>query len=504
MSNDHSYSDPSVSADPRGRLVGGRYRLTGKIGEGGMGAVYKGFDQVIGRQVAIKMMGEGTTSKQEVVARFQREAQVVGQLRHRNVVEVFDFGIENGIPFMVMELLEGKDLATLLDKRGAIPIERAVDIVLAVAAGLSAAHERGLVHRDIKPANIFLSREDGDEIPKILDFGIAKTSNSRLTQAGSVFGTQHYISPEQARSSADVDARTDQYALGVILYQCLAGRPPHDGDNVYAIIKNIVEGRFAPPSTYRLGLPASLEAIVMKAMATEPHGRFDSVYEMGIALLPFASERGKRQWSDFYSRVPLGPEYSVAVPAADREIPGVAPTAVLPPEPKARAPQIAPTEVLPSTPLPPAPRVAPTVVLAPEPKAAPPSRPRRTKSGRVVRIREPLNAPRPASAPRRPWVRALALAVGLCLLAIAGLLFLRPGTSARSTVTAEPPAPPAAPPPSPAPLPSPAPINLPAPTTAPAAQEKVSKTNTPRKEKPRAPKKRRVRYNDDGVPLIMP
>jgi serine/threonine-protein kinase len=492
---------PFIPADSDLCLIGGRYHLLGKIGEGGMGTVFKAVDQVIGRQVAIKMLGESSTKQAEVVARFQREAQVVGQLRHRNVVEVFDFGVENGTPFMVMELLEGKDLATLLDKRGPIAIERAVDIVLAVAAGLLAAHERGLVHRDIKPANIFLSREDGDEIPKILDFGIAKTSNSRLTQAGSVFGTQHYISPEQARNSADVDARTDQYALGVILYQCLAGRPPHDGDNVYAVIKNIVEGRFASPRAYRPEMPAGLEAIVMKAMATEPDGRFATLYEMGTALLPFASARGQRQWSDFYSRVPLAPEYSVAVPAADGPLPAmvpqVPPTEVLPPEQHGSAPRVAPTEVLPPE----------QQVLAPRAAAPAPSHPRHIKPGRVVRVREPLNAPRPASAPRRPWVRALAPAVGLCALAIAGLLlFLRPGAPSRSTVTAAPPAPapPAAPPPSPAPLPSPAPINLPAPTTAPAAQEKISKTNTPRKEKPRVPQKRRVRYNDDGVPLIMP
>jgi serine/threonine-protein kinase len=466
-----------------------------------MGAVYKGFDQVIGRQVAVKILGDGTTKQEEVVARFQREAQVVGQLRHRNVVEVFDFGVEDGIPFMVMELLEGKDLATLLDKRGSISIERAVDIVLAVAAGLLAAHERGLVHRDIKPANIFLSREDGGEIPKILDFGIAKTSNSRLTQAGSVFGTQHYISPEQARNSADVDARTDQYALGVILYQCLAGRPPHDGDNVYAVIKNIVEGRFAPPSAYRLDIPTGLEIIIMKSMATEPDGRFASLYEMGIALLPFASARGKRQWSDFYSRVPLAPEYSVAVPAPGGMLPGmvpqVAPTEVLPPEQQVPAPRLAPTEVLPPE------RQAP-VPRAPAPA---PIRPRHPKPARVVRVREPLNASQPAPARHRPWARALALAVGLCVLVIAGLLlFLHPKTPTRSTVTAEPPAPAprVAPPPSPAPLPPPAPINIPALTTAAATQEKVSKTNTPRKEKPRAAQKLRARYNDDGVPLIMP
>jgi serine/threonine-protein kinase len=498
--------------------VGGRYRLTGKIGEGGMGAVYRGFDQVIGRQVAVKILGESTTKQEEVVARFQREAQVVGQLRHRNVVEVFDFGVENGIPFMVMELLQGKDLATLLDKHGAIPIERAVDIVLAVAAGLLAAHERGLVHRDIKPANIFLSREDGGEIPKILDFGIAKTSNSRLTQAGSVFGTQHYISPEQARNSADVDARTDQYALGVILYQCAAGRPPHDGDNVYSVIKNIVEGRFSPPSAYRPDMPARLEAIVMKAMATDPDERFASLYEMGTELLLFASARGKRQWSDFYSRVPLGPEYSVAVPAtggpaaggpaaggpaAGDQLPGmapqVAPTKVLPPEQQVPAPRVAQTKVLPPEQQVPAPRVAQTEVLPPEqqvpaPRAPAPSRPRHPKPGRVVRVREPLNAPRPAPVPRRPWVRVLALAVGLCVLAIAGLLLLRPKAATRGAVTVEPPAETPASPTAPAPTSA---VALPPPAT-------ISKTNTPKKEKPRAAKKRRGRYNNDGVPLIMP
>jgi serine/threonine-protein kinase len=484
---------PSVPADPGIRLVGGRYRLTQKIGEGGVGAVYKAIDQVIGRQVAVKILSEGTTKQEEVVARFQREAQVVGQLRHRNVVEVFDFGVENGIPFMVMELLEGKDLATLLDKRGPIAIERAVDIALAVAAGLLAAHERGLVHRDIKPANIFLSREDGGEIPKILDFGIAKTSNSRLTQAGSVFGTQHYVSPEQTRNSAQVDARSDQYALGVILYQCMAGRPPHDGDNVYAIIKNIVEGRFAPPRVYRPDMPVGLEVIVMKAMETEPDKRFPSIYDMGVALLLFASERGKRQWSDFYSRVPLGPEYSVAVSAADDSLPAtvpqVPPTEELPPEAQVPAPRVAPTEVLPPQPQGPAPRAA----------AAAPNRPRPIEPGRMVRVREPLNAPLSAPKPRRLWVGALALAVGLCALAITGLLILRPSAPARSAVTVEPAAPRAT-------LPAVSPVALPppAPTTAPAAQENISKTNTPKKEKPRAPQKRRVRYNDDGVPLIMP
>jgi serine/threonine protein kinase len=475
-------------------VIGGRYQLTGKIGEGGMGEVYKGFDRVIGRQVAIKMLGEGTTKQEEVVARFQREAQVVGQLRHRNVVEVFDFGVEAGKPFMVMELLEGKDLASLLDKRGVLPIGRAVDIVLGVAAGLLAAHNRGLVHRDIKPANIFLSHEDGDEIPKILDFGISKTSDSRLTQAGSVFGTQHYISPEQARNSADVDTRTDQYALTVILYQCLTGRPPHDGENIYAVIKNIVEGRFAPPRTYRPDMPAGLEAVVMKAMAAEPDGRFASVYEMGVALLPFASERGKRQWSDFYSRAPLAPEYSVAVSTPDETIPemvpGVAPTEALLPEPQVPATRVAPTEVFPPERQAPAPRAA----------APAPSHPRRTKPGLAVRVRDPLNAPRPAPGPRRPWLFAFALAAGLCVLAVAGLL-LFPRSKPTSRAQGQPEPPPRASSEMPAPPVEPSPaVALPGRTTPDA----VPRTATPKKDKPRVPQKRRVRYNTDGVPLIMP
>jgi serine/threonine-protein kinase len=388
-----------------------------------------------------------------------------------------------------------------------------------VAAGLLAAHERGLVHRDIKPANIFLSREGGDEIPKILDFGISKTSNSRLTQAGSVFGTQHYLSPEQAQSSAEVDARTDQYALGVILYQCMTGRPPHDGDNIYVVIKNIVEGRFAPPRTYCPDLPASLETIIMKAMETEPDGRFTSVYEMGVALLPFASERGKRQWSDFYSRVPLTPAYSVAVPTTDGTIPGMAPTVaqteVLPPEQQFPVPRLAPTEVLP--PQDPAPRLAPTEVLppqrqAPAPRAAAqaPSQSRPIKPERMVRVREPLKAPRPALALRHPWLLGVALGVGLGVLALAGIeLFLRREAPAHSPMETEPPAsapvPPAATPPTrPVALPPPAPIDSPASPPAHTAQEKLSKTSTPKREKPRAPWKRRGRYNDDGVPLIMP
>jgi len=469
---------PPDSGSPEDRVVGGRYQLLDRIGEGGMGAVYKGYDRVIGRQVAIKMLGEAGTTQEESVARFQREAQVVGQLRHRNVVEVFDFGIENGKPFMVMELLEGKDLASLLDKRGALPIGRAVDIVLGVTAGLSAAHERGLVHRDIKPANIFLSHEGGDEIPKILDFGISKTSDSRLTVAGSVFGTQHYISPEQARNSADVDGRSDQYALGVILYQCLTNRPPHDGDNIYSVIKNIVEGRFAPPSAHRHDIPPALESIIMKAMATDPAERFASVYELGVALLPFASERGKRQWSDFYSRVPLPADVSVASSQPAGAMPPLAPTEVLPPEPQA----------LPS----------------PASGSAPP-RPSRKISPRPVRVRAPLGVAVADPAPRR-WSGLLLVLAVLVLAVVGSLLFLlRAKSSVEPRQETAPPV--AAPHPvstPPAPIPEPtAPSNAALPPSAPS-KNTIKKTAAPKREKPRASRNRRARYNDDGVPLIPP
>jgi len=476
---------PPDSGSPEDRVVGGRYQLLDRIGEGGMGAVYKGYDRVIGRQVAIKMLGEASTTQEESVARFQREAQVVGQLRHRNVVEVFDFGIENGKPFMVMELLEGKDLATLLDKRGALPVGRAVDIVLGVAAGLSAAHERGLVHRDIKPANIFLSHEEGDEIPKILDFGISKTSDSRLTAAGSVFGTQHYVSPEQARNSADVDGRSDQYALGVILYQCLANRPPHDGDNIYAVIKNIVEGRFAPPSVHRRDIPPALEAIIMKAMAVEPAGRFATVYELGVALLPFASEKGKRQWSDFYSRSSLGPDLSVANPRPAVAIPPLAPTEVLSPA----------TEVLPPE---------PRVPLRPAVASAPP-RPSRKSVPRPVRVRAPLGVAVADPVPRRWSGRLLAMAA--LVLGVVGLLFflLRARTSVAPRLeTAAPSVAPSPVPVPPAPIPEPTAPSSAAPAPSTTSKNTIKKTAAPKREKPRASRNRRARYNDDGVPLIQP
>jgi serine/threonine-protein kinase len=464
-----------------------------------MGMVYRGHDRVIGRKVAVKILGEGAAKVDDSNARFQREAQVVGQLRHRNVVEVFDFGVDNGRPFMVMELLEGKDLATLLEKRGPISVARAVDIVLGVAAGLSAAHERGLVHRDIKPANIFLSREDGDEIPKILDFGISKTSDSRLTVAGSVFGTQHYVSPEQACNSADVDARTDQYALGVILYQLVTNRPPHDGDNVYAVVKNIVEGNFLPPSRHISGIPAGFEDIIIKAMATEPDGRFASVYEMGVALLPYSSERGKRQWFDFYnSRVAISPEFSVPnsyaggpLPPAVPGVPVVQipPTAVLPPASPARWP----------------------VVMRQEPTSLLPD-----SSPRVVHTRSPSPAtPLPRLTPRRSLALVLVPAVAVGIVAVATLVFflVRPKTAEPQNVEAAAATPVVtAPPPSPThpasePVPEPSKPNVAAAAPAPSipnTPNTVHKIAVPKRERPRASRNRRVRYNDDGVPLILP
>jgi serine/threonine-protein kinase len=201
----------------------GRYRIVRKLGAGGMGSVYEAEHQELGRRVALKMLHRDLTHTPEVVARFLREARATAKVRHPHVVDVQDVGSEGGAPFLVMEYLDGEDLASLLVREGRLAVERATDLLLPVLAGVDAAHQAGIVHRDLKPENIFLLRAPGGELhPKVLDFGIAKVldpaGSLTLTRTASLLGTPYYMSPEQARGARDVDGRTDQYALGVILY----------------------------------------------------------------------------------------------------------------------------------------------------------------------------------------------------------------------------------------------------------------------------------------------
>ena len=289
----------------------GKYQIVRLLGQGGMGAVFEAVHTGIGKAVAIKTMNPALASDPRSKERFLREAEAASRLEHPHVVGVTDFGSDAEVIYLVMELLRGEDLAALIGRAPAgLDAAFVVDVMLAVCAGVHAAHETGLVHRDLKPQNIFLAHTAvGEIVPKVLDFGISKMVGRNeahaLTQSGSVMGTTHYLSPEQVQGRP-LDGRSDEYALGIILYEALTGRRPHEGDTLYAIMRSISEGRFVPPRMLRPDLPTELEAVVLRAMATRADDRFPSVHALGRALLNLASPKGRVLWTDYFSR-PQGP-----------------------------------------------------------------------------------------------------------------------------------------------------------------------------------------------------
>ncbi len=224
----------NVSADsmhlPAGTRVG-RYALHRRLGVGGMGAVYEGVHEDLGKRVAIKLLHPQTAESAEARARFLREGRALARIRHPHVAEVFDVGQEaNGLLYLVMELMEGESLGSLLERRGRLSERETADIMIPLCAAVDAAHREGIIHRDLKPENIFLSRDaHGQVVPKVLDFGISKVQHApgeALTGTQRWMGTPQYMSPEQAASGREVDARTDIYALGVVLYECVCGELP--------------------------------------------------------------------------------------------------------------------------------------------------------------------------------------------------------------------------------------------------------------------------------------
>jgi serine/threonine-protein kinase len=265
-----------------------------------MGTVYRAFDPRTKRNVAIKTIPRSMWRMKEAFKRFEREAQAVAQLDHPSIVKVLDFGVESGRPYIVMELLVGEDLATTLG-RGPLEAAPAVDVALSVCAGVSACHKLGIVHRDIKPRNIFIHRAMFGEVVKVLDFGVSRLPQAaQLTGPADIIGTAGYMSPEQA-DGRGAGPPSDQYAIGVVLYEMLTGARPFSGKDYEEIRRQILAGRVERPSRRISTIPVELEEVVLPALSREPEARFGSVHEMGAVLLPFASERGKRQWTDFFS-----------------------------------------------------------------------------------------------------------------------------------------------------------------------------------------------------------
>ena len=270
-----------------GTILEGRYRIIRQLGEGGMGVVYEGEHVAIEKRFAIKVLKEEVSGQSEVVARFRQEARSASRIGHPNIVDVTDFGeTPNGQAFFVMELMDGHDLALLLAREKALPVQRAVAIIRQVLKALDAAHKQGIVHRDMKPENIFLAKRGGEEVAKILDFGIAKITGTakkgqRLTQAGMIFGTPTYMSPEQAQGK-DPDNGTDIYSVGVILWEMLAGRPPFTGENYMDVLSQHVFAQPPPLNEANPGIsiPPGLEQVVLRAMAKERWARYQTAGEM--------------------------------------------------------------------------------------------------------------------------------------------------------------------------------------------------------------------------------
>jgi beta-lactam-binding protein with PASTA domain/predicted Ser/Thr protein kinase len=266
-----------VTQESKKRVLAGRYEIEGLLGQGGMARVFRGTDRVLGRTVAIKVLSPQFAGDDQFVTRFRREAQAAAALNQPNIVSVYDTGSQGDVHFIVMEYVEGRTLRDAIRGDGPLMPDRAAEIGQAVARALASAHEAGLVHRDIKPGNIMLTR-DGEV--KVMDFGIARTSTGdTLTQTAAILGTASYLSPEQAQGMT-VDARSDIYSLGCVLYEMLTGRPPFTGDSPVSIAYKHVKEDPVPPSRLNADVPPSMDAVVMKTMAKNPANRYQTAEEL--------------------------------------------------------------------------------------------------------------------------------------------------------------------------------------------------------------------------------
>ena len=285
----------SPDAPKAGDLVAGKYRIERVLGEGGMGVVLAATHLQLGQRVAIKLMRREVIND-EAVERFLREARALVRLRSEHVARVIDVGeTAEGVPFMVMEYLEGNDLSDVVHHRGALPVKDAVEYLLHACEAIAEAHAAGIIHRDLKPANLFLTRApDGSDSIKVLDFGISKSIEAdeapqakKLTGTTTVIGSPAYMSPEQMRSARDADARSDIWSLGVILYELLAGVIPFDGATYPDLVLAVNMQTPAALAAYRRDVPPALEAATFRCFEKKRDNRFASVADLADAIAPF-------------------------------------------------------------------------------------------------------------------------------------------------------------------------------------------------------------------------
>jgi serine/threonine-protein kinase len=270
----------------RGRLIGGKYRVIGPLAEGGMGSVWRARHTELESEVALKLISSELAGSPSAADRFKREARAAARLKSVHVVQIHDYGVDDGQPYMVMELLEGEDLRQRMRRDGRVSLARALEIVRPLCKALEVAHAAGIVHRDIKPANIFLARSAQDEVVKVLDFGIAKEHVSALgaheTSSSTVLGSPMYMSPEQARASR-VDHRSDLWSVAVVTFELLTGRQPFRGASLGDVFARICGDELPRPSELGVEHPG-LDELFRKALDRDPDGRHASAADFAAAL----------------------------------------------------------------------------------------------------------------------------------------------------------------------------------------------------------------------------
>ena len=299
--------DPALLRD---RVLVGRYRLDERLGAGGMGSIWRAHHLVLAAPVAVKLIDREAVPDEEMLARFMREAQSAATLRSPHVVQILDYGVDDKLPFIVMELLDGENLAQRLRRLGRLSLTDTARIVTHIGRAVARAHEAGIVHRDLKPENVFLIRNEDEEIAKVLDFGVAKVSVSEIgqegsrTRTGSILGTPYYMSPEQAQGNKAVDTRSDLWSLGVIAFECLTGKRPFYSEGLGDLVLQICIREIPVPSDVG-SVPLGFDAWFARACARDPDARFQSARELSDALREvLGGEAREVQWTS--------PEVSVA------------------------------------------------------------------------------------------------------------------------------------------------------------------------------------------------
>jgi serine/threonine-protein kinase len=296
-------SSQQLAGVAEGQILAGKYRVERVLGVGGMGVVVAASHIELDTLVALKFLLPTLLSNQEAVARFARESRAAVKIQNEHVARVLDVGVlDNGAPYMVMEFLEGGDLAEWLRQRGPMPVEQAVEFVLQACVAVADAHGLGIVHRDLKPSNLFcVRRSDGQLVIKVLDFGISKVTGASgasspggsVTQTAALVGSPLYMSPEQMQAPKSVDALTDIWSVGIILYELLVGRVPFNGETVAEVAVNVATR--LPPAIrdFRPDVPAELEAAIFKCLEKDRRGRYRNVAELALALAPFGPRRSR-------------------------------------------------------------------------------------------------------------------------------------------------------------------------------------------------------------------